>query len=294
MNTRVEFYVLPVCEIPILSDFVFLLLQGKHGAQRCDCVSDYISRLGQDCHDLGPSRLLSFLLLLQPSNPTAVSAYLKLLPGVLLQSSTSDDGQHLDDCRQLLSLALVHPAFPSQEKTKLRCLLAMLEEQANHFEQNHSVKWPLDQPAKWGSYDGDSSALNGSASPEVPNPVGSRPNAWKAVPPHLTKDTVAGIPVSVTVPNGQLHSLGVSNLGGKPRSRSLMSGGLEAGCSHSLTVSSSSSFDGVAGKEQRSHSLPQPSRSTQSGNGEHNSRNGVWSSERPRITNGFSNPGMKG
>jgi hypothetical protein len=254
--------------------------------------SDYISRLGQEGQDLGPSRLLSFLLLLQPSNPTAVSAYLKLLPGVLLQSSTSDDGQHLDDCRQLLSLALVHPAFPSQEKTKLRCLLAMLEEQANHFEQNHSVKWPQDQPPKW--YEADSPTLNGSTSPEVPNPVGSRPNAWKPVSAHITKDTVAGMPVSVAGPNCQVQPLGVPNMGVKPRSRSLKAPGLEPGCSNSLTVLSSSSIDGVPAKEQRSHSLPQPSRSTHSGSGENSSRNGVWSSERPKITNGFSSPGMKG
>jgi hypothetical protein len=167
----------------------------------------------------------------------------------------------------------------------------MLEEQANHFEQNHSVKWPQDQPPKW--YEADSPTLNGSTSPEVPNPVGSRPNAWKPVSAHITKDTVAGMPVSVAGPNCQVQPLGVPNMGVKPRSRSLKAPGLEPGCSNSLTVLSSSSIDGVPAKEQRSHSLPQPSRSTHSGSGENSSRNGVWSSERPKITNGFSSPGMK-
>lgn len=258
------------------------------------CLSDYINRLGQESHDLVASRLLSFLLLLQPGNSNAILAYLKLLPSVLLQSAFSDDGQHLDDSRQLLSLALVHPAFPSQEKTKLKCLLAMLEEKANHCEQSHPTKWPVEQQAKWvGGYDGDCPVLNRPASP-----VGSRPIAWKpTVPSHLpsAKDKMTGIPTSVSVANGhpQLLAHSILSMGGKPeRSRSLirMSGGYE-GVGGLSTVVSSTDSDGAAAKE-RSRSLPQP---THSGSGDQGTKNnGVWGSERPKITDGFSKPGMRG
>lgn len=254
--------------------------------------------MGQESQDLVASRLLSFLLLLQPGNPNAVSAYLKLLPSVLLQSSTSDDGQHLGDCRQLLSLALVHPAFPSQEKGRLRCLLAMLEEQANHFEQNHSGKWPVDQQTKWHGYDGDIPAINQPTSAEVSHLMSRRADAWKSsVPSRLlsAKEMVVAMPTSVSVSNGhgQLSSHGVQSTGGKPqRTRSLkvMSGGLEAGGSGLLGLVD---IDGTTGKE-RANSLPHLSHSHLS-TGDQASKNGVWSSDRPKIAaNGFSNPGMKG
>lgn len=47
----------------------------------------------------------------------ARAEYMKLLPKVMLGSSEELD--YLDHCRQLLSLALVHPAFPHEDRDAL-------------------------------------------------------------------------------------------------------------------------------------------------------------------------------
>ena len=50
---------------------------------------------------------------------------MKLLPKVMLGSSEELD--YLDQCRQLLSLALVHPAFPHEDREALTFWLAQLD-----------------------------------------------------------------------------------------------------------------------------------------------------------------------
>lgn len=51
---------------------------------------------------------------------------MKLLPKVLLGASEELD--YLDQCRQLLSLALVHPAFPQEDREALTFWLSRLDE----------------------------------------------------------------------------------------------------------------------------------------------------------------------
>lgn len=70
--------------------------------------------------------LLSHILLLHPGNDHAREEYLKLLPKVLLGSA--EDSEYLYQCRQLLSLALVHPAFPHQDREKLTYWLSRLDD----------------------------------------------------------------------------------------------------------------------------------------------------------------------
>ncbi len=53
---------------------------------------------------------------------------MKLLPKVLLGSS--EELEYLDQCRQLLSLALVHPAFPHEDREALTYWLARLDEKS--------------------------------------------------------------------------------------------------------------------------------------------------------------------
>ena len=56
---------------------------------------------------------------------------MRLLPKVLLCSSEQPD--YLDQCRQLLSLALVHPAFPTEDREALTYWLSRLNgKQAEH------------------------------------------------------------------------------------------------------------------------------------------------------------------
>ena len=72
------------------------------------------------------TQLLTHLPLLNPGSPEARKEYMKLLPKVLLGSS--EELEYLDKCRQLLSLALVHPVFPHEDREALTYWLAKLDE----------------------------------------------------------------------------------------------------------------------------------------------------------------------
>lgn len=77
------------------------------------------------------SCLLGHLPLLNPGNAEARAEYMRLVPKVLLCSSEQPD--YLDHCRQLLSLALVHPAFPTEDREALTYWLSRLNgKQAEH------------------------------------------------------------------------------------------------------------------------------------------------------------------
>ena len=70
-------------------------------------------------------QLLSHLPLLNPGNSEARSEYMKLLTKVMLGSS--EELEYLEQCRQLLSLALVHPAFPHEDREALTYWLSQLD-----------------------------------------------------------------------------------------------------------------------------------------------------------------------
>ena len=71
-------------------------------------------------------QLLVHLPLLRPGNPVARKEYLNILPKVLAHSH--ENSVHEEECRQLLSLALVHPAFPPDERNQLQQWLQVLDE----------------------------------------------------------------------------------------------------------------------------------------------------------------------
>lgn len=96
-------------------------------------------------------QLLVHLPLLQPGNHAARKEYLNILPDVLAHSHSQ--GVHEDECRQLLSLALVHPAFPADERTRLQHWLEVLNEESvdgfydskiNDFPQRENVNRRLE------------------------------------------------------------------------------------------------------------------------------------------------------
>eukprot|EP00731_Ephydatia_muelleri_P027433 Em0019g306a len=77
------------------------------------------------------AQLLTHLPLLNPGNAEAREHYMKLMPKVLLGSS--EDLDYLEQCRQLLSLALVHPAFPVENREALSYWLARLDEKQKNI-----------------------------------------------------------------------------------------------------------------------------------------------------------------
>ena len=88
----------------------------------------------------GPAlaQLLTHLPLLNPGNTEAREHYMKLMPKVLLGSS--EDIDYLEQCRQLLSLALVHPAFPHENREALSYWLTRLDEkQKNIMDRKQSM-----------------------------------------------------------------------------------------------------------------------------------------------------------
>ncbi|XP_078452517.1 protein Smaug homolog 1-like isoform X3 [Lampetra planeri] len=70
--------------------------------------------------------LLSHLPLLKPGNADAKAGYLALLPRALAQAL--DTGRRVDEARQLLSYALIHPALDADDRGGLAGWLNSLEE----------------------------------------------------------------------------------------------------------------------------------------------------------------------
>ena len=102
----------------------------------------FLSSLHSQTEDQALGQLLTHLPLLHPGNTEARKEYMKLLPKVLLGSSETQS--YLDQCRQLLSLALVHPAFPQEDRTALNYWLKKLDEK--HLSIVPKQKLPLHPP----------------------------------------------------------------------------------------------------------------------------------------------------
>ena len=86
----------------------------------------FLSSLHIQTEDQALAQLLTHLPLLHPGSTEARKEYMKLLPKVLLGYSEAQN--YLDQCRQLLSLALVHPAFPQDDREALSFWLKKLDE----------------------------------------------------------------------------------------------------------------------------------------------------------------------
>ncbi|XP_041845032.1 protein Smaug homolog 1 isoform X2 [Melanotaenia boesemani] len=74
------------------------------------------------------SLVLTHLPLLKPGNTEAKSEYMRLLPRIL--AHTIEHGHHLEESRQLLSYALIHPATSLEDRAALAQWLNHLEERA--------------------------------------------------------------------------------------------------------------------------------------------------------------------
>ncbi len=77
------------------------------------------------------------LPLLHPGNEEAKGEYLKLLPNIL--SHSLENSIHEEECRQLFSLALVHPAFTQQDKSNLNFWLGLLTDKTDKSKDKHPL-----------------------------------------------------------------------------------------------------------------------------------------------------------
>lgn len=90
-----------------------------------DLFLEFLSGLIRESKDFAVKQLLMHLPLLNPRNDEARFEYLQLLPKIL--HHTVEHSVHQEECRQLLSLAVVHPAFPPEERNTLHRWLSQLD-----------------------------------------------------------------------------------------------------------------------------------------------------------------------
>ncbi len=155
-------------------------------------IIDFLIRLSSKSRDEVVKQLLVHLPLLQPGNHAAREEYLNILPKVL--SHSHSQGMHEEECRQLLSLALVHPAFSANERSRLQEWLEVLNEKSvdgfydskiNDYPQAENVSRRLDSwPRHHRQLEKKDSGIGGSFEYHPPpfNPPGLPPSAHQNAP----------------------------------------------------------------------------------------------------------------
>lgn len=103
-------------------------------------AAGFLSSLHSQNEEQALTQLLAHLPLLNPGNVEARREYMKLLPKVMLGSSEELD--YLDQCRQLLSLALVHPAFPHEDREALTYWLSQLDRKQKNISDRSPQRPP--------------------------------------------------------------------------------------------------------------------------------------------------------
>jgi len=128
----------------------------------------YLKSLYAETEEDALEQLLAHLPLLRPGNLEGKEEYLTLLPKVLLGSC--EEQNYMDQCKQLLSLSLVHPAFNQDDRAKLSYWLTRLHDKPDRRPNavtSHSPtpdKGPCPLPPQVGSR--DSSSLGSSSAYE--------------------------------------------------------------------------------------------------------------------------------
>ncbi|XP_074146881.1 protein Smaug homolog 1 isoform X16 [Sminthopsis crassicaudata] len=92
-------------------------------------IRGIINQWQQESKDKVISLLLAHLPLLKPGNIEAKVEYMKLLPKILAHSI--EHNQHLEESRQLLSYALIHPATSLEDRSALAMWLNHLEDRTS-------------------------------------------------------------------------------------------------------------------------------------------------------------------
>lgn len=94
----------------------------------CFVIAVLISQWQTEPKERVISLVLTHLPLLKPGNAEAKVEYMSLLPKIL--GHTIEHGRHLEESRQLLSYALIHPATSLDDRANLASWLNHLEERA--------------------------------------------------------------------------------------------------------------------------------------------------------------------
>ncbi|KAM5130005.1 LOW QUALITY PROTEIN: protein Smaug homolog 1 [Mantella aurantiaca] len=92
-------------------------------------MTSIINQWQQESKDTVISQLLTHLPLLKPGNMEAKVEYMKLLPKLLAHSI--EHNQHIEESRQLLSYALIHPATSLDDRSALAMWLNHLEDRTS-------------------------------------------------------------------------------------------------------------------------------------------------------------------
>ena len=188
-----------------------------------------VSQWQQESKEKVVSLLLSHLPLLQPGNTEAKSEYMRLLQKVMAYSIESY--AFIEESRQLLSYALIHPATTLEDRNALALWLSHLEERlASGFrtrpEPTYHSRQGSDEwggPAELGPGDAGPAwqdkppRENGhvpfhppSSVPPAINSIGSNANAGEEVGvprrPYLLKKSQTGLSLHSTLSLGKSHN----------------------------------------------------------------------------------------
>ncbi|MEE6490633.1 hypothetical protein FKM82_015920 [Ascaphus truei] len=157
-----------------------------------------ISQWHQESKEKVISLLLSHLPLLQPRNTEAKSEYMKLLQKVL--AYTTESNSFIEESRQLLSYALIHPATTLDDRNSLALWL-------NHLEERLSTGF-----GRHGRSDG-TTTLTRRGSDEWQSPaepgMGEALHGWQEKP--LRENGLMPFHSSSSVPSA-IHSVGGSTV----------------------------------------------------------------------------------
>ncbi|XP_078262788.1 protein Smaug homolog 1 isoform X4 [Rhinoraja longicauda] len=124
--SRTQARFLQICLEHSLSDCTELhILEGEAN----DAV--FINQWHQESKDKVMVLLLTHLPLLKPGNIEAKIEYMKLLPKILAHSI--ENNQHIEESRQLLSYALIHPATSLEDRNALAMWLNHLEDRTSGY-----------------------------------------------------------------------------------------------------------------------------------------------------------------
>lgn len=105
---------------------------------------DFVRNLMYETKEAAVKKLLTHLPLLNPRNDEARYEYLHLLPKILHHSV--EHSVHQEECRQLLSLAVVHPAFPPEERNTLHHWLSQLDRSLGFQERQQATNFMTENP----------------------------------------------------------------------------------------------------------------------------------------------------
>nr|XP_033810838.1 protein Smaug homolog 2 isoform X2 [Geotrypetes seraphini] len=174
-----------------------------------------ISQWHQESKEKTLSLLLSHLPLLQPRNTEAKSEYMKLLQKVLAYSI--ENNTYIEESRQLLSYALIHPATTLEDRNSLALWLNHLEERlSGSFSSQGRGRLDTIYHPRQGSDEWQSNMDSG---------IGEVGHGWQEKPPrengHLSFHSSTSVPSAINNIGSSTNSVLPCQLHPSPLKRSM-------------------------------------------------------------------------